>query len=80
MRIAISRFALLLMLNVGFLCVLGFYRTGDAQPQQPGLVNSASQRLEMIQELKELNRLVAEQNQLLRSGGLSVTIVEQKGR
>jgi len=77
MRAGVTKFGMLLLVNVAFLCVLGFYRTTAAQPQQPGLVNSAAQRLEIIEQLKQLNRQVAEQNELLRSGQVSVTIVEQ---
>ncbi len=80
MPASVSRFAILLTLNVGFLCVLGFYGTGTAQQPHSGLVNSAEQRLEMIEQLKQLNRQVAEQNQLLRSGQLSVTIIEASER
>lgn len=80
MPVSVSRFAILLIINVGFLCVLGFYGTGTAQQPHPGLVNSAAQRLEMIEQLKQLNRQVAEQNQMLRSGQLSVTIIETGDR
>ena len=61
------------------LCMLGFYRASPAAPtrQQP-FANPLSQRQEMIDQLKEINRQLREQNTLLRSGRLNVVVVEQK--
>lgn len=82
MKFLLSRFSLLAIVNVLFLCVLGFYQTSSGQPRgpQPGLVNSASQRVEMIEQLKQINRHLAEQNQLLRSGNLKVVVTKPNAR
>jgi len=81
-RRASSRFAMLAICNVLFLCVLGFYRSGTASPQpgESGLPNPSEQRLEMVRQLREMNRLLAEQNELLRSGQLRVKVVAQDAR
>ena len=46
----------------------------EADPRQP--VNPATQRGEMIRELTEIKQLLKEQNQLLRSGKVSVVVSE----
>jgi len=71
-------------------CVLSFYRaTGAAPPadRQP-FANAVQQRMEMVNELKEIRALLKEQNavlkeqtKLLRSGELQVVVSlpEKKG-
>ncbi|MFI4876726.1 MAG: hypothetical protein ACIALR_15355 [Blastopirellula sp. JB062] len=44
---------------------------------QMPFANAVAQREQMIQELKESNRLLKEQNLLLRSGKLKVQLVEK---
>ncbi len=67
---------ILVVLNVVSLCVLGFYRTSDAaQRQAPKqFANPVEQNFEVINQLKRLNDLVKEQNELLRSGKLGVVV------
>ena len=67
--------------NVFLVCMLGFQQT-TSQAQQSGrqpFANSVGQRQEMIEQLKETNRLLKEQNALLKSGSLRVIVVKQKG-
>ncbi len=77
---ASSRWALLLAANVVCYGVLSFYQTTDAAPRatggQPPFANAVEQRMEMIRELRDIHRLLKEQNELLRSGGLKVVIAE----
>ncbi len=63
-------------LNVISLCVLGFYRTSDAAPRQAPqqFANPVEQAFEVIDQLKQLNALMKEQNELLRSGKLRVVV------
>jgi hypothetical protein len=58
-------------------CMLGFYRTTNAAPPPPPFANSVEQRLETVQQLKEIKALLKEQNALLQSGNVKVIIVEQ---
>lgn len=62
--------------NVVILCVLGFYGTSQAQPNEPNLpfANAVEQRIEIINQLKQLNEQIKEQNALLRSGKLKVVV------
>ena len=70
---------ILLIANVLCLCVLSFYRISPAAPKQPmPFANSVGQRTEIIDQLKELNRLVRQQNALLSSGQLKVTVVDKR--
>ncbi|NIP71191.1 MAG: hypothetical protein GTO04_19140 [Planctomycetales bacterium] len=72
---------LLILANVLCLCVLSFYRTSPAAPgKQIPFVNPAEQREIMIEELKQLNRLLREQNTLLSSGKLAVIVAPQPAR
>jgi hypothetical protein len=77
-----TRWALLLTANVLFICVLSFYRVSDADPPVTNLpfANSVEQRIEMINQLKELNAQIKEQNALLRSGTLHVVVADPKRR
>jgi hypothetical protein len=63
-----------------FLCVLGFYRTTSAQQPAgtPPFANSVEQRQEIIEQLKELNQLVKQQNDLLQNGKLRVIVTSEK--
>ena len=75
-----GRWALTIAVNVLFICVLAFYRAGDAaQPtaKEP-FANSVEQREAMIAELKEINVQLKEQNALLRSGKLKVVVDTEK--
>jgi hypothetical protein len=57
--------------------VLSFYQTTSAQtnnPAQQPFANSVQQRLDMVELQKETNRLLREQNDLLRSGQLRVVV------
>jgi len=76
-----TRWAVLILANVLFCCVLSFYHTSDAAPATrgtpPPFANSVQQRLEMNSTLREIKELLAEQNALLRSGKLTVVVSEQ---
>ena len=74
--------ALLLTANVLCYCVLSFYRTGDAAAPKgsPPFANSVQQRMETVNELKEIKELLREQNALLRSGRLGVVVNEPAKR
>jgi len=72
---------LLIMANVLFYCVLGFYRATDAAPpkaKEP-FANAVQQRMEMIVQLKEIRNLLKEQNALLASGKVKVVVVKSEG-
>ena len=70
----------LIVANVLFCCVLGFYWSIEAAPPKPQepFANSVEQRMEMINELREIKLLLKEQNALLRSGQVKVVVVEPK--
>lgn len=57
-----------------FGCVLSFYQRTEAAPPGPQLpfANSVEQRLDMINQLKEVNAQLKELNALLRSGEVRV--------
>lgn len=59
-------------------CVLGLYGPTAAQPPKSHepFANAAAQQAEVIQLLKEINLQLKEQNALLRTGVLQVTVVE----
>ena len=63
-------------------CVLGFQQTGSAQPKptHEPFANSVAQQAEMIQLLKEINLQLKEQNQLLKTGVIRVTVDNGKKR
>jgi hypothetical protein len=69
---------LLIAANAIILCVLSFYRSSPAAPPGPPQVfaNPISQRDAIIEQLKETNRLLREQNALLRGGQIRVVIAE----
>jgi len=62
--------------------VLGFYQASSAQPPKSHepFANSVAQQAEMIQLLKDISLQLKEQNALLRTGTLNVTLVEPKKR
>jgi len=68
--------ALLIAANVLCYCVLSFYRTTDAavKPAPPPFANAVEQRMEMVNQLREIKELLKEQNALLSSGKLSVVV------
>lgn len=72
----------MLTMNVLFICVLSFYRVSDADPPATNLpfANAVEQRIEIINQLKELNAQIKEQNALLRSGTLHVVVSDPKRR
>ena len=69
-RVCVSRWTWLVVANVAFAGVLGFYSTLGAAPQagQPPFANPVDQRADQIRELREIKDLLKEQNALLRSG------------
>jgi hypothetical protein len=73
------RWLALLAGNVVMVCMLGLYQPPSAAPRedQP-FANAVEQRLEMIRLLRETNALLKEQNELLRSGKLRVTVEPAK--
>lgn len=64
-------------------CMLGFYQTTSAAPQAPPpFANAVEQRIETINELREIRALMKEQNALvkeqialLKSGEVKVVVV-----
>jgi hypothetical protein len=69
-NICFSRWTWLVIANVVFAGVLGFYSTLGAAPQagQPPFANPVDQRADQLRELREIKELLKEQNELLRSG------------
>jgi len=70
---------MLIVANVVCYCVLSFYQTGVAAPRAGGVppfANAVEQRIEMINQLKQVNQLLKEQNALLRGGQLKVVVAE----
>lgn len=61
-------------------CVLGFNGEGVAQPPKTHepFANTTSQNAEMVQLLRDISRQLKEQNELLRSGAVQVSVVELK--
>ena len=81
-RISRFRWMALLVANAVALCMLGFYGSSSAQLAQPApnlpFANQVEQTDEIIQQLKQLNLLMKEQNNLLRSGRLQVVVSDRK--
>ena len=71
------RFALPSAAVAAVVCVLGFSGAGSAQPPKSHepFANSVAQQAEIIQLLKDINLQLKEQNALLRTGTLQVTVV-----
>ncbi|MFT5526788.1 MAG: hypothetical protein ACI9G1_004246 [Pirellulaceae bacterium] len=75
-----TKWTLLVGANVLAWCMLSLYGPIGAAPKggvQP-FANSVDQRNEMIRELKEINTLLSEQNQLLKKLNLSDAKPAQK--
>ncbi len=70
------KYMVLLIVNIGFWCVLGFNQesTGQNNPPKAPFANAVEQRIEIVNELKEIKALLKEQNALLSSGKLQVTV------
>ena len=70
------RWAALVAVNTALWCVLGFYGSITAAPQrgQPPFANAVEQRAEIVRQLQDMNALLKEQNALLRSGKIHVTV------
>ena len=81
-HLSCNRWTMLLVVNVLFLGVLGFYQPGSAQTKtrREPFANSVRQRADILAELKQTNALLAEQNALLRSGKLKVVVSKQQPR
>lgn len=80
MRLLTNRWSLLVAANVIFCCMLSFYQNGNAAPAPRSgepFANSLSQRNEMIRELKEIKALMREQNALLQSGKVRVSVTQR---
>jgi hypothetical protein len=77
-----SRWTWLVIANVGFVGVLGFYSTLGAAPQagQPPFANPVEQRADQLRELREIKELLKEQNELLRGGAVKATNGANTGR
>lgn len=63
-------------------CVLSSYRATDAAPHEPPFANAVEQRMETVNELREIRALLKEQNALikeqmtlLRSGEAKVVVI-----
>jgi hypothetical protein len=78
-----TTWAVLIAATVLFGGVLSLYRASDAAPPDPPvpLGNDVEQRIEMISHLKDIasqmheqNKLLREQNDLLKSGKLKVLV------
>lgn len=72
MRFTISRWTMLVVLNVAAWGVLGAYQYSGAQSRGPQLpfANSNEQRSDILTELREVKELLREQNTLLREGAV----------
>lgn len=70
LRLTVSRWAIVVMLNVAAWGVLGAYQYSVAQSRGPQLpfANSNEQRSDILTELREIKDLIREQNTLLREG------------
>jgi len=82
-RLLATKMTLLLMGNMLVWAVLSFQRPMCAAPQggakQP-FANSVVQRAEMVEHLKAIRALLAEQNALLKSGNVQVKVLEKHPR
>jgi hypothetical protein len=73
------RWVALVSANVLAWCMLCFHQNSTAAPPPgaPPFANAIEQRLEMIEQLKQVNALLKEQNTLLKSGALQVVLAEK---
>lgn len=77
-----SGWIVLILANVLFCCVLSFYQTTGAAPQntrQP-FGNPVAQRNQIISELQDIKALIKEQNALLLSGDATKTKNDRPNR
>lgn len=74
------RWAALVTANVLGWCMLCFHQQGTAAPgaANPPFANAVEQRFEIIDQLKQTNALLKEQNTLLRSGTLKVILADKR--
>jgi cell division protein FtsB len=72
-----TRWTVLVVANVLAWCMLCFHQQGTAAPAAAPFANAVEQRIEMIEQLKQTNALLKEQNTLLRSGTLKVILAEK---
>ena len=77
-----KRWMALVAFNVLSFALLGWHRPSGAEPRESNqpFANAEEQRGEIINELKQLNALIKEQNTLLRSGKLRVIVADSKAR
>jgi len=78
MKTTALRWGLPIGLSILF-CVLGLWQTSLAAPKQPQkpFVDAGGQRSEIVQELRQIQQLLREQNALLRSGKLQVVVAAE---
>ena len=72
------RWTALITANVLMWCMLCFHQQGTAAPAQPPFANAVEQRFEMIDQIKQTNALLKEQNTLLKSGTLKVILADKR--
>jgi len=78
-----NRWSLLLIANALAWCMLLFYQATIAAPPgkpQDGrlpFANPVAQRNEMIEQLRQMNQQLQEQNALLKSGRLTVVVADR---
>jgi hypothetical protein len=74
-----QRWTALITANVLAWCMLCFHQQGTAAPAAPPpFANAVEQRIEMIEQLKQVNALLKEQNLLLKSGSLKVILADKR--
>jgi hypothetical protein len=75
-RTTSQRWMILVVANVAGWCMLCLHQsTGAAPAKETGpFANAVEQRFEMINQLREINAQLKEQNALLRSGNLKVVV------
>ncbi len=78
-RNASIRWMTLVAANAFAWCMLCFHEQGTAAPPPPTppFANAVEQRIEIIEQLKQVNAQLKEQTALLRSGTMKVVVVEK---
>jgi len=71
---------LLVGVNLLLISMLGFFQMTSAAPPSANMpfANSVEQRMDMVNQLKELNAQIKELNAFLKSGNLKVVAVPEK--